>query len=82
MLVIPYYVIPYNYILGLSDNRALFRPLFHHPFRCEKNVNGGALIRHFQTHSYLMVLVPKLPSSPMNFPINFPFDPHVCVLNL
>ena len=51
-------------------------------FAVKKNVNGGALIRHFQTHSYLMVLVPKLPSSPMNFPINFPFDPHVCVLNL
>jgi len=62
MLVIPYHVVPYGYILDLSDNRSLFRPLFHHPFRCEKKRQwGGALIRHFQTHSYFMVLVPKHP---------------------
>ena len=43
MLVIPYYVIPYNYILSLSDNRALFRPLCHHPFRCEKKRQWGGV---------------------------------------
>lgn len=51
-------------------------------FAVKRNVNGGALIRHFQTHSYFMVSVPKHPITSHEFPMNFPFDPHVCVLNL